>query len=254
MRYSSFFAAAVSLGLSLPASAQISKDARFDIIRTVIADQAAARVGLPFGNDGVELSDTGEVDKAKLDKDLRKNGQSIEPGKIVTITGIEFGDDKIEVELDNGGKNKKSIFERIQVGMGTGNTTVPVNNGDGSDKNPKAKGSKIVLKFAKKVPGALTPDALKELLSPLLDFNKRNFMKTGIDALPPEFQEAVRAKEARIGMDRNTVIMALGRPNRRWYEKEDGINTETWIYNQRGLRTVFVEFEGEAVVKVRQEH
>jgi len=250
MRYRSFFAGLLSIGLALPASAQISKDAKYDILRTVIADQAAARMALPFGNDGVELSDSGQINQQKLEKDLRQNGQSIEPGKIVTITALEFNDDNIEVELDNGGKNKKSFLDRIQVGMGTGNTTVPVNGND--KKTEKAKGSKIVLKFAKRVPGALTPDALKELLGPVLDFNKRNFMKTGIDALPPEFQEAVRAKEARVGMDRNTVIMALGRPNNRVREEKDGAMTEEWIYNQRGLRTLFVMFEDNVVVAVKQ--
>jgi hypothetical protein len=253
MRYRSFFAGVFCIGLSLPAVAQISKDAKYDILRTVVADQAAARVALPFGHDGVELSESGEINQNKLAKDLKENGQSIETGKIVTITAIEFDDDRVEVELDNGGKNKKSIFERIQVGMGTGSRTVPVNNGSGTDTNEKAKGSKIIVRFARKVPGALTPDALKQLLSPVLDFNKRNFMKTGIDALPPEFQEAVRAKEARIGMDRNTVLMALDRPNQRVREKEDGVETEMWIYNQRGLRTLFVKFEDNVVISVRQE-
>jgi hypothetical protein len=245
MRYRVFFAGVVGFCLSIPASAQISRDAKYDILRTVVADQAAARLGLPFGNGGVELSDAGEINKAKLSKELRENGQSIEEGKIVTITAIEFGDDKIEIELDNGGKNKKSILERIQVGLGTGNTTVPVNGGD---KESNAKGSKVILKFADKVPGALSPDKLKELLSPVLDFNKRNFMKTGIESLPPEFQEAVRSKEARVGMDRNTVIMALGRPNNR--NREEGV--ETWIYYLRGLRTVFVKFEENVVVSVKQ--
>ena len=119
-------------------------------------------------------------------------------------------------------------------------------------RTAKAKGSKIVVRFANKVPGNLTPDQLKEIISPVLDFNKRNFMKTGIDALPPEFQEAVRAKEARIGMDRSTVIMALGRPNRRFYDKKNGVYSEQWLYDLRGLRQLFVTFEENVVVEIRQ--
>src|SRR4029434_171416 len=194
-------------------------------------------------------SDAGQVNKEKLDRDLRKNGQSIEPGKVVTVTDISFDDDKGESALDRSGKNKKSFLDRIQVGVGTGNTTTPVGR---DDKTAKAKGSKIVLQFEKKVPAALSPMALKELLDPVLDFNKRNFMKTGIDALPPEFQEAVKAKEARIGMDRSTVIMALGRPDNKFRETKNGIYTEQWLYYQRGLRALFVTFEDNVVVEIKQ--
>src|SRR5262249_44867152 len=164
-----FFAGIVCVVVSVPASAQISRDARYDLLRTVLADQAAARIALPFGNDGVEISDSGEVNKDKLERDLRKNGQSIETGKVVTVTNLEFSDDKVELELDGGGKNKKSIFDRIQVGVGVGNQTTPVGR---DDKTAKAKGSKIIVRFAKKVPADLKPDQLKEILIPILDFNK----------------------------------------------------------------------------------
>jgi len=249
MYYRSFFAGLVTLCLCIPLSAQISRDAKYDILRTVIAEQAAARLGLHFGEDGIDLSDSGDINKEKLEKDLKKNGQSIETGKVVTVTNISFDDDKIAVELDGGGKNKKNFLDKIQVGVGAGGTTAPVPR---DDKTAKAKGSKIVLRFAKKVPGALTPDQLKELLSPVLDFNKHNFMKTGIEALPAEFQEAVKAKEARIGMDRSTVIMAIGRPDKKFRETKDGLYREQWLYYQRGLKALFVTFENDVVVEIKQ--
>lgn len=246
MIYRSFIAALLSLSLCLPLPAQITRDAKFEILRTVIADQAAARVGMPFGTDGIELSDSGEVNREKVEKEIKKNGQSIEIGKVVTVTEIAFDDNKIEIELDGGGKNKKGFFDRLEVGVG--NQTTPVSR----DDPKKAKGSKIVLQFAQKVPANLTPDELKQFLSPVLDFNKRSFLKTGLESLPPEFQEAVKVKEARIGMDRETVVMALGRPDRKIREKTDGIETEDWIYFQRGLRAQFVTFENEVVVRIRQ--
>jgi hypothetical protein len=252
MSYRGLFLSFVSIAClcaPLPLSAQISRDSKYDILRTVLADQAAARIGLPFGDDGVELSDSGEINKDKLDKDLKKNGQSIEAGKVVTVTEIAFDDNRIDIELDGGGKNKKGFLDRIQVGVGMGNRTTPVGR---DDKTAKAKGSKIVVRFVKKVPAALTPDQLKEILNPILDFNKRNFRKTGIDALPPEFQEAVRAREARIGMDKNTVILALGRPDNKFRETRDGVYTEQWLYNLRGLRALFVTFEDNVVVQVKQ--
>lgn len=246
MIYRSFLAAILCMTASLSLPAQISRDAKFEILRTVIAEQAAARIALPFGNDGVDIEDSGQVNKEKLSADIKKNGQSIETGKVVTVTEISFDDNKIQIELDGGGKNKKGFLDRIEVGVGS--QTTPVTR----DDVRKAKGSKIVLRFAKKVPADLTPDQLKQMLDPILDFNKHNFLKTGIDALPPEFQEAVKVKEARIGMDRSTVIMALGRPDKKVREKVDGIDTEDWIYFQRGLRAQFITFEKDVVMRIRQ--
>ena len=88
------------LTLPTPGLAQISHEARIEIIRTVLADQAAARIGLPFGNDGIDLSESGEVDKGKLQREIQKNGQSIEPGKVVKVTDITFDDNRIILELD----------------------------------------------------------------------------------------------------------------------------------------------------------
>jgi len=249
MKYQGLSAVLLCGTLSLPVSAQISRDAKYDILRTVIADQASARVGLPFGSDGVEITDSGQVNQDRLDRDLKKNGQSIEAGKVVTVTDIGFDDNKIEIELDGGGKNKKSFLDRIQVGVGVNNRTAPVGR---DDKTAKAKGSKVIVRFEKKVPPDLKPEQLKEILSPLLDFNKHNFMKTGIEALPTEFQEAVKAKEARIGMDRSTVIMALGRPDNKFRETKNGVYTEQWLYSLRGLRTLFVTFEDNVVVEIKQ--
>jgi hypothetical protein len=246
MLYRSLLIGLLSLVVTVPLWAQISRDSKFEILRTVMADQASARIAMPFGTNGVDVSEAGEVDKQKVEADIKKNGQSIEVGKVVTVTEISFADKQIEIELDGGGKNKKSFLDRLEVGVGT--QTRPVSN----DDPKKAKGSKVVLKFADKIPPDLTPDQLKQLLSPVLDFEKRNFLKTGIDALPPEFQEAVKIKEARIGMDRSTVIMALGRPDKKVREKVDGIESEDWIYFQRGLRAQFVTFENDVVVRIRQ--
>lgn len=249
MSFRGVLAGVICLCACVPVSAQISQDAKIDILRTVLADQAAARIGLPFGGGGVEITDAGQVNQQKLQKELQKNGQSIEPGKVVQVTDISFADDQIEVEIDGGGKKKKSILDRIQIGIGGSGQTTPVGRGD---QNPQPKGSRVVVQFAKKVPADLTPDQLKQLLDPVLDFNKHNFMKTGIEALPPEFQEAVKAKEARIGMDRSTVLMALGRPDNKFRENKDGVFTEQWLYYQRGLRALFVTFQNDVVVEIKQ--
>lgn len=238
-------AAILVIGVSTTGAAQASKDARFKILGTVIAEQAAARIPMPFGADGFEMTDQGEIDSRKMQQLLKKNGQAVEPGRMLTITAIEFGDNKIEVELDGGGKNKKAWYDRIEVGMG--GQSAPVRK----DETSQAKGSKIVLKFAKTVPPDISPALLHELLGPALDFEKRNFMKTGMDSLPPEYQEAVKIKEARIGMDGSTVIMALGRADKKTRDKDQqGVLQETWIYYGRGKKATFVWFQNDVVIKI----
>src|SRR5215470_17617605 len=98
MIHRSLWAGFICLCLSFPLRAQISRDAKFEILRTVLADQASARINMPFGADGVEVSENGEVNKDKLDKEIKKNGQSVAVGKVVTITDMSFGDSKIELE------------------------------------------------------------------------------------------------------------------------------------------------------------
>src|SRR5206468_644135 len=138
MLYRSLLIGLLSLVVTVPLWAQISRDSKFEILRTVMADQASARIAMPFGTNGVDVSEAGEVDKQKVEADIKKNGQSIEVGKVVTVTEISFGDKQIEIELDGGGKNKKGFLDRLEVGIGT--QTRPVSN----DDPKKAKGSKVV--------------------------------------------------------------------------------------------------------------
>src|SRR5215831_17185504 len=106
MIYRAFGVAVLSIGVATSLSAQVSQAAKFEILRTVVAQQAAARVAMPPGGD-VELTDSGDVNKDKVTKQLDKEGVAIEPGKVVTITQIDFGGKDVSVELDGGGKKKK---------------------------------------------------------------------------------------------------------------------------------------------------
>jgi hypothetical protein len=238
---------AMLFGLATSASAQLTQNQRFSILGTLIATEGAARIPMPLGKAGVELSVNGLIAKDKLQKELAENGNVILPGKVVSITAIEFNDKSIEFELDHGGTKKKSILSNIQIGVGGANSQ------DQRKETPPAKGSKITLIFPAKLPQDLTSEGLKTLLEPVLDFTKQSLLRTGIEALPLEFQEAVKAKEARVGMDSNTVLLALGQPNKRHSEKNaEGVEQEDWIYTYRTNRQTFVTFEKDVVVKITQ--
>jgi hypothetical protein len=239
------------LVLVVNAGAQVSQSTRFSIIGSMVATEGAARIPLPLGKSGVELSVNGTVNRDKLQKEIAENGQAILPGRVVSITAIDFNDKSIEFEIDGGGTKKKNILSNIQIGVGGG--TSSQDKPQKEKETPPAKGSKITLLFSGKLPPDLTADELKDFLSPVLDFSKQSLLRTGIEALPPEFQEAVKNKEALVGMDPNTVLLAMGQPNRRRSEKNsDGVEQEDWIYNGRGRRVTLVTFEKDVVVKVTQ--
>jgi hypothetical protein len=233
----------LTLGVAGPLWSQASQAARIQILHTVIAERAAARIGMPFGGAGINLSETGVLDRPKLEKEIKNNGESVQAGRVVGITAISFSDREIEVELDGGGKAKTSVLKRVDGVLGGPSTT----NGK------KVNGSKVTLQFEKKVPTDITPERLKELLAPVLDFSSQGLVKSDLDSLPAEFREAVLAKKARIGMDSNTVLLALGRPNTRIRDKSpDGVDQVTWRYNGAGLHATLVVFEDDVVVGVKE--
>ncbi|HEX4999814.1 MAG TPA: hypothetical protein VFY29_16460 [Terriglobia bacterium] len=233
--------------LGITANAQVEQQARFKILHEVITNQAATRIGMPFGDNGVELSDAGVISQNKLADEIKKRGESVPAGKFVTITGIEFSDRAIEVELDGGGNKKgPGILSRIGAGLQNG-----IGGGPPKGTTPQPiVGSKIVLKFAGKAPTDLTSAALRQLLDPILDFGRRP--GAGVDGVAGSEDPGEVIKEARIGMDHAAVIRALGRPNNRVRETVNGVEREDWIYNGPGLRTTFVTFENDVVVGIRE--
>ena len=71
--------------------------------------------------------------------------------------------------------------------------------------------------------------------------------------MPPDIQKAIQDKRPAVGMDREMVLAALGRPDRKVREKEsDGGETEDWIYGKPPAKTIFVKFEGDKVTQVEQ--
>lgn len=239
--------AVLCLALPVIGLAQASKASQTEIIRKLLAEEAAARVDMPLGGEGVEVSDQGRINESKLNKEIQKNGKSIQAGRVVRVTNVEFGSKNIDIELDHGGKEKKHFSDHLQVSVGGASTPGPQSSGAS-----KANGSKVSLMFSNKVPSSLTFDQLQELLAPVLDFTKKTIVSTNIESLPPEFKEAVLAKEAVIGMDQDTVLLAMGIPDRKTLEKVNGIEQEEWQYNGRGVKKTFVTFENNLVVKVTE--
>ena len=95
---------------------------------------------------------------------------------------------------------------------------------------------------------------MKLRLNSILDFShERSANVQYTDSLPPEFQQAIKDRMAAVGMDREMVLAAMGRPDKKVRERDaDGNDTEDWIYGNPPEKTVFVTFIGDKVTRVRQ--
>ena len=243
-----FMVAALVLGFASPSGIfgdELTPQSRMDIIRGLMAEYATVKVSLPRGEEGLRLDTDGKTDDKSLLHEITQNGTAIPPNVLVQITAIEFKGKEIVFEINGGGKKKTKWYEHIEVGMGS--RTYPISQG--TAKTPT--GSRISLQFPQKLPD-LTVDQLKDYLGPVLDFNPVSPIQTVSRPIPPEFREAIEAKKAIVGMDREIVMLALGPPRRKVRETKDGVEQEDWIYGTPPQRVTFVTFEGDEVVDVRE--
>ena len=178
---------------------------------------------------------------------LASQGAAVKIGDTVQITNIEFREKDIVIELNGGGKKHFHILQHLQLGVGP-NDSAPL-----PDQDPRnGMGATLMLDYGRKLPD-MSPEDLKQELSALLDFSKHSATVNWIDTLPPQFQRGIKNRQAVVGMDREMVIAALGRPGRKVRERNrQGDETEDWIYGDPPAKTVFVTFEGDKVIRVEE--
>lgn len=228
---------------------------RLELIRYVMGEFARAVNPLPSGKKGYRHPAGKPLDAQALRK-AASFGTAVNPGDQVQITKLEFKDDEIWVDINGGGHKKKSWRERITISGGSGGPSMRTTQTSDQPTGPggfTGIGSTIILEYDKHVPD-LTPDELKGHLAGFLDFSKqRSASVHWIETLPKEFQDAIREKRAAVGMDREMVIAAIGKPERKVRERDlDGLETEDWIYGHPPSETIFVKFAGDKVIAVRE--
>jgi len=240
----------------------LSDQSRLAIIRVLDFEYATARQPLPASQkleEALEVSSQGVVNEDKLRDHLAARGAAVHTGEVVQVTAIQFKSTSILFEINGGGKKKKKWYERIQVQAGsTGRVGVDPprrTGGPGTGTSPpptSSIGSWVVVKFSDYVPD-LGPAELKEILAEVLDFSQRSAAVPWIDTIPEEFREAIKQKKAIVGMTREMVLAALGRPQSKVREVKDGVQREDWLYGNPPFVT-FVTFEGDTVAEVKEFH
>ena len=228
----------------------LQPESRLALVRYVSGEFARVVQPIPAGKKGLHIKVGDQPDQKQVGLAIATAGSAINPGDKAQITSLEFKDREIIVDINGGGRGKKRLRDRIHLEVGGRPTMTTTGQEAAVDTNA---GATIFLDFGGPLPD-MTPDDLKQYLSGVLDFSKQHSAAVQwVDTLPPDIQNAIRDKRPAVGMDREMVVAALGRPDRKVREKApDGNETEDWIYGKPPAKTVFVRFDGDKVVKVEQ--
>jgi len=226
-------------------SKKLTEDQRIEILRGLSSEYAKIKVLLPRSKKALEFSSDGTWDHDVWQVAFKEFGPAGRVGDLIQVTHRVIDKDRIVLELNGGMKSGKRFLDHIQIGMGdtTSPITGPATNAPG--------GTTVALTFGGPI-GEVTSAEIKKMLLPILDFEKSSVTEHYVDTLPEPIKEAVKAKKAIEGMNRDQVLLAVGRPVRKTRESKEGTDYEDWIYGEPPGRVTFVTFTGDKVVKVKE--
>jgi hypothetical protein len=228
-------------------SSQLSEQHRMELIRTFNSDLVFIRTQFPMGKVGLTIKD-GKIspDGQKLNELLAIWGPSVKPGDRAIITRFDLKNDRMHFEINGGPVKKTKWYQHIQVGVngagGTpgGATPDPINN---------PRGSYVDVIFDHHVPD-LTVEQVKQILWPVFDFDSKSAVDAYLESVPPKVKEAIKNHQVLVGMNREMVIYAKGRPGKKIREKDGEVEYEDWIYGEPPQDVDFVRVVGDEVVRV----
>src|SRR5579862_4975416 len=223
----------------------LSTQTREDLIRAFNAELVFIRTPFPMGNKGLTLKD-GVISPsgAELQRLMALWGPAVKPGDEVRITNIVIKGDRIHFEINGGPIKKQKWYEHIQVSVGSGTTGVAPN-----DQNANPRGSYVDLVFDHYVP-EINPQQLKDLCRPVFDFDAKSVVAAYLETVPPKVKEAIKNHQVLVGMNREMLIYAKGRPPRKIREKDGETDYEEWIYGEPPQDVDFVRLVGDEVVRL----
>ena len=96
-------------------------------------------------------------------------------------------------------------------------------------------------------------DEIKKIMMPVLDFDKDSATNNYVEKLPEPIQKAIKANKVIVGMDRDQVLLSVGRPRHKERNvTNDGAEIEDWIYGDPPGKITFVTFVGSKVTGVKE--
>ncbi len=228
-------------------SKKSAEDQRIELIRGLSSEWASVKTYIPRSKKPIEVDADSHWDAQKWQEIGRELGPVGKIGDLIQVTHVSIEKDAIVLELNHGTKSQGHWYDHLQAGMGNG----PLNPVGNPGAVVASNGTNIAVRFPDGI-GGLTSADVKKILAPVLDFDKHSATEQFVDTLPPEIKKAVAEKRAIEGMNRDEVLLALGRPVRKSRETKDGQETEDWIYGQPPGRMTFVTFAAGKVIRVKE--
>ena len=227
---------------------KLSFDERMEIERGLNAEFATLKVSLPRAKRPLVFKSDGTYDQSAWQRSMQEDGPAARLGDEIQITRVEILSNKILLEI-NGGTRSGHWYDHVQVGMG-GNTS-PVST---NQKGQPINGSHLVIVFPGSVPSLKSSD-LRQMLAPVFDFEKHSASEQYVDKLPAPIQKAIKEQRAVQGMDKDQVLLALGKPRSKSRETNpEGDDIEDWIYGDPPGKVTFVRFNEGKVVKINESY
>lgn len=228
---------------------KLTDEDKIELIRGLTAEYGTVKVYLPRSKKPLRFNSDGTWSKQDWLTAGTEYGPVGKVGDLVQITKVDINSDNIVLEINGGLKTKGKWYERIEGGMGSGGGTRPINpNGES-----RSAGTAIAVQFPGRVP-PLPAAEVKKMLTPVFDFDRRSATESYFDTLPAEVQAAIKEKRVITGMEKDQVVMALGRPRDRIRETVEGRDVEDWIYGLPPGKITFVTFHNGKVLKVKDSY
>lgn len=227
---------------------KLSFDEQMEIERGLTAEFATAKIAVPHSKKALVIHSDGSYDKSVWTRAMQDGGPAARLGDEIQITRVTIESNKILLEI-NGGTHSGHWYDHVQVGMGGGMSPV------GTNQNGRtANGSHIALVFPGSVPSLKSAD-IRQMLSPIMDFEKHSASEQYVEKLPEPVKKAIKEQRAIEGMDRDQVLLALGKPHSKSRETNaDGDEIEDWIYGEPPGKMTFVRFNEGKVVKISESY
>ena len=242
--------AAIAIASLLPSLAfagnKLAMEDRIELTRGLMAEYGTVKVLLPRSRKPLEFDAKTGYDKNQWAAIAKESGPAARTGAQVQITKVDLEDDKIVLQINGGFKGGHKWYDNVQVGMGG---TAPI----AGNRSNAPGGTSIAILFHQPLE-PVKAAAIKKMLAPVIDFDLHTVTEIYAETLPPEVQQAIKDKRVTEGMNREQVVMALGRPAHKSRETKDGLELEDWVYGTPPGRITFVTFNGDKVIKVKESY
>jgi hypothetical protein len=251
MRWIAILVVAVSLLFaSVPAMAKLTDEQKVILLRDLTAEMGTVQILLPRSKKTLDVLPDGTYDRADWEAALQEYGVAARLDDMVQITSVRFTEKRLIMVINYGLKGGAKWWHRIQLGAGGGNRNTEM----GSVAATHAPGGTELALFFKDGLPDKTAEEFKALLKNVLNFEIRSATEHYLDQVEPEFKEAIGEQEVISGMDKEMVLLAKDRPDRKYRDFENGVETEDWIYGTPPGEIVFVTFQDGKVINVKYEH